>query len=133
MTVIHALSRNFREVGLYIAVGLLGLAIDTLVFFSLINSGASPMVAQWCGAGVGALHNSIWHHYAVFDHDKELRHTVAPNIMISLVTVGASGPILQYLDGSTGDIFLAKALVLGATTFGTYFLRKSLVFGRGGK
>jgi putative flippase GtrA len=124
--------KNFREVSLYLVVGVFGLAIDSGIFFTLLYSGTSPMLAQWIGAGVGAVHNSIWHHYAVFDHDKKLRHTVAPNIAISLTTVGASGPLLQLLDSATGDIVFSKVVVLGATTFGTYFLRKFIVFGKEG-
>jgi len=124
--------KNFREVTLYLAVGIFGLVIDSGIFFSLLYLGFSPLVAQWIGAGVGAVHNSIWHHYAVFDHDKKLRHTVAPNIAISLTTVGASGPLLQLLDHATVDIVFSKVVVLGVTTCGTYLLRKFLVFGKEG-
>lgn len=124
------LRRNFREIGLYLAVGLIGLGIDSAVFFSLLSGGFGVLVSQWTGAGIGALHNSLWHHYAVFDHDKKLRHTVGPNVAISLGTVAISGPLLLFLGTVSGDIILSKILVLGVTTFGTYFLRKLLVFRR---
>lgn len=126
------LRRSLREVVLYLAVGILGLAIDSAVFFSLLHGGVPPLLSQWTAASCGAVHNSIWHHYAVFDHDKKLRHTFAPNVAIALVTVGASGPLLQYLDSVSGDIIFSKVVVLGATTAGTYFLRKFFVFGKEG-
>lgn len=117
-----------REVGLYLAVGGVGVALDTSVFLFAMASGLGPVFSQWLGAGVGAVHNSLWHHFAVFRHGRRLRHTAGPNILLSLATVAASGPLLQVMESSTGSIFLAKAMVLTATTFATYFLRKTFIF-----
>jgi len=123
-----AFAGHAREISLYVLVGILGLLLDSGVFFSLIYFGCGPVVSQWAGASIGAIHNSIWHHYAVFNHDMSLRHTAIPNTMLSFFTVAISGPILLAVSQWLDSVIAAKIIVLGGTTVATYLFRKMLIF-----
>jgi putative flippase GtrA len=120
--------RNSREVGLYLVTGVLGLLVDFLVFAVCLWSGLPPMVSQWAGAGAGAIHNSLIHHYVVFTHSKRLRHTVLPNTFLSLATIVISGPMLVLLVQATGNVWLSKAIILAFTAVVTYAVRKLMIF-----
>ena len=124
---------HLREFSLYIIVGFFGLALDWGVFFLMLGQGYGPVVAQWVGAGVGAVHNSIWHHYAVFSHSLPLKNTAVPNTLLSFLTVAVSGPLLLLVSEWVGNIVVAKLVVLCGITLLTYFLRKLFIFGNAGK
>lgn len=121
-------SRNSREVGLYLGTGVLGSFVDFLVFAISLWLGLSPIISQWSGASVGAIHNSLIHHYVVFTHSKSLRHTVLPNTLLSFATIVVSGPLLVVLAKATGSVWISKVIILALTAIITYVVRKLMIF-----
>lgn len=126
----HISTKNSREAGLYLVTGLLGSLVDTLTFAVLLWSGVSLLPAQWIGATAGAIHNSIIHHYVVFSHTRTLRQTVLPNIILSLVFILVSGPALLLLSQLVENLWVCKAIILGATALFSYLIRKLIIFHR---
>jgi putative flippase GtrA len=117
-------------VGLYVTTGILGSLIDFLIFTIALWSGVSTLLAQWSGASVGAIHNSLIHHYFVFDHSKKLRHTVLPNTILSVFVILISGPALIILNKMIGDIWISKVLILSLTAVLSYLVRKLVIFNK---
>lgn len=124
----HINRKNTKEVGLYITTGVLGSLVDFLVFTTALWSGLSTLLAQWAGASVGAIHNSLIHHYIVFDHSKKLRHTVLPNTVLSVLIILISGPTLIFLNKIIGNVWISKVVILSLTAILTYLIRKLIIF-----
>jgi putative flippase GtrA len=124
----HLNKKNTKEVSLYITTGILGSLIDLLSFTVALWLGASPIIAQWLGASIGAIHNSLIHHYVVFAHDKKLSQTFLPNSLLSITTIFASGPALLLLNHLTHNIWLSKVLILAITAIISYLIRKIIIF-----
>lgn len=124
----HINKKNTREIGLYLTTGVLGSLVDFLAFTLTMWSGAEALVAQWIGASVGAIHNSLIHHYIVFDHSKKLRQTVLPNTLLSVFLIFSSGPLLVLLDALLDNVWIGKVIVLAATAVLSYLVRKLVIF-----
>jgi len=124
----HLTAQNAREIILYLITGLVGMVVDVLIFSLALWLQTPTLFAQWAGAGAGAIHNSMIHHYVVFTHSRKLRHTVLPNTLLSLTTVLASGPLLISLQHLTGNLWLSKIIVLAIVAVFTYLIRKLMIF-----
>lgn len=126
----HINKKTTKEVGLYITTGVLGSLIDFLIFTVALWSGLNTLIAQWSGASIGAIHNSLIHHYIVFDHSKKLRHTVLPNTVLSVFIILVSGPALIFLDKILGNIWISKIVILATTAIMSYLIRKLVIFNK---
>lgn len=126
----HINKKNTKEVGLYITTGILGSLLDFLVFTVSLWAGLPLIVSQWLGASLGATHNSLIHHYIVFDHSKRLRHTLLPNTILSVGVILASGPCLIFLDKILNNVWISKVLILAVTAVVTYLIRKLVIFNK---
>ncbi len=126
----HINKKNTKEVGLYLTTGVLGSLVDFLVFTLTLWIGFNTLQAQWLGASVGAIHNSLTHHYIVFNHSKRLRHTVLPNTILSVLIILVSGPILIFLDKLIQNIWISKIIILAMTAILSYLIRKLVIFNK---
>lgn len=121
-------NNGVAEAVLYVAVGLIGAAVDFGVFFLLIYFGLPLLVAQWLAALLGFLHNHLWHHFFVFKHNQDFRVTTFWSSFFSVVGVVVSGPAILLLQKVFDNFILNKVIILGITTIVLFCLRKFFIF-----
>ncbi|SRR6056297_761056 len=117
-----------KEIASYIAVGILGTAVDFGIFYLSINGGASLLFAQWFGALAGFSHNHIWQHYKVFTHNQSFQKTYFISLIISVISIVMSGPFLLFLDKFIPFVWLNKIIILGITFIVLYIVKKKWIF-----
>ena len=120
--------KSLREVKNYIIVGFGGAILDFALFYALFFLGTPILIAQWCGAGAGFLHNHLWHHYKVFTHSKKFRFTTTASGTAAIVGVIISGPALTILEKLIPNLFINKIIIVGIITIFLFIIRKRWIF-----
>ena len=64
-----------REIISYLLVGFAGAGIDFLSFYYLKKFGIGNLIAQWSASFIGFVHNHLWQHYLVFNHNQSIKKT----------------------------------------------------------
>lgn len=124
------MNKNTKEIVLYGIVGVVGVVIDTLTFWLLLQTALPLIVVQWFAAFAGATHNHLWHHFKVFDHDQGLRKTYFLGMSLAIVLVLASGPFIAILNRFIGLLWLSKAITISVTAVVSFIVKKFFIFRR---
>jgi len=117
-----------KELFLYVVVGALGVAIDSVFFALLLHFGSSLIFAQWIGAVIGSTHNFVWHYAVVFSHNQTLGKTYFYSMILTVVIVLLSGPMIVYANNFFPSVWISKAAVIVITAALSYILRKVYIF-----
>lgn len=119
--------KHVLEFTLYILIALGGVAVDMASFFVALHF-FSVLFSQWIGALLGALHNQLWHHYYLFDHDKTFSQTLTPVLILTVVSILLSGPLLLFLQNIFGSLWWSKVILIALMAVINFFLRKFWIF-----
>ncbi len=117
-----------KEIAGYLIVGIIGFTLDTLCFFYARQWGISILVSQWIGASVGAIHNQLWHHYAVFDHSQHIGKTSFYSLILLIVSIAISGPLLLAIQTIISHLLISKILLIGIITLVGFSIKKCIIF-----
>lgn len=117
-----------RELLYYLIVGLVGTLLDFGFFYFCSWLGVAVLFSQWLASFVGFMHNHLWQHFFVFEHNQRFRKTYILNFIISFLAVIGSGPLLLAFAKLFGVIWFSKLVVIGLNTIILYALRKTLIF-----
>lgn len=120
--------RRTKEISGYVVVGALGALLDFSVFFLLSAYGLSLTVSQWLAAFLGFLHNHLWHHFTVFEHDQRLRHTFTLSIAAALAGVAVSPLLLLLIFKLIGSFLISKIILAALTAVVLFAVRRQWVF-----
>ncbi len=117
-----------KELFLYVAVGMLGVAVDSAFFALCLHYQTPLIIAQWVGAIIGSTHNFAWHYAVVFSHNQTLSKTYIYSTLLTIIVVLISGPMIVYLNRFLPSIWISKAGVIFFTAIFAYLVRKIFVF-----
>ena len=122
------LRKNKKELIWYLLVGLLGVVIDYAGFFFFKWLGLTILIAQWIAAIIGSLHNHLWFHYAVFDHNQHIKRTSFWSFWLVVIGIALSGPALLAVNYMLNNLVLSKLVVIAFFTVLQYVIRKKVIF-----
>lgn len=117
-----------KEISGYLVVGVVGAVIDFTVFYLSLFFGLPPILSQWLGATSGLLHNHLWHHFWLFDHNRNLGFTTPLSFGVAVLAVIISGPLLELLTSFIPSVFLSKTLMVGLIAVILFLIRKKWIF-----
>jgi len=117
-----------RELSYYLIVGIAGTLLDFGTFYFSAWLGLSVLLAQWIASFIGFMHNHLWQHFVIFEHNQRFRKTYILNFMVSFAAVVASGPLLVSFTKVLGVVWFGKLAVIGLNTIILYAIRKIFIF-----
>jgi putative flippase GtrA len=125
----NAMSPRTRyEIVGYGVVGVVGAALDFIVFYTALYLGLLPLIAQWAGAMTGFLHNHLWQHYKIFTHERRLTYTTTLSATAAFAGVVISGPVLTGLQHVIPNYAINKVIIIGFLMITLFLIRKYLIF-----
>lgn len=112
----------------YVLIGCVGAALDFGIFYLGIFLGLPLIAAQWIGASVGFVHNHLWHHFRIFDHNRSFGFTTSFSFILALLIIAVSGPLITFANNLLSSILASKIIVLALTAGISFLIRKGWIF-----
>ena len=112
----------------YVLIGCVGTALDFGIFYLGIFLGLPLIAAQWIGASVGFIHNYLWHHFRIFEHNRRLVFTSSFSITLSLISITASGPLIVFTNEILRNLLASKILISILIAIMLFLIRKKWIF-----
>lgn len=114
---LHSLSTALFGSGLrYALVGVLNTVLGYAVFYVALKLGLDHLLALALSYAVGAVHSFLWNRFWTFRSDGAFHRQVPKFLIVTVVTFGLNGAMLQALVHAGIGAAVAQIFCLAVTT-----------------